>query len=110
RLFAGRKPFLMVTDPPYGVKYDPGWRQRAGINRNAKKLGKVANDDRADWTPAWRLFPGRVAYVYHGGLKANTVQDSLEQADFEMRAQIIWAKDRLALGRGDYHWQHEPCW
>ena len=27
-----------------------------------------------------------------------------------MRAQIIWAKDRLALSRGDYHWQHEPCW
>jgi DNA modification methylase len=27
-----------------------------------------------------------------------------------MRAQIVWAKDRLVLGRGDYHWQHEPCW
>jgi DNA modification methylase len=27
-----------------------------------------------------------------------------------MRAQIIWAKDRLVLSRGDYHWQHEPCW
>jgi DNA modification methylase len=25
------------------------------------------------------------------------------------RAQIIWAKDRLVLSRGDYHWQHEPC-
>jgi hypothetical protein len=23
--------------------------------------------------------------------------------------QIIWAKDRLVLSRGDYHWQHEPC-
>ena len=27
-----------------------------------------------------------------------------------MRSQIIWAKDRFALSRGDYHWQHEPCW
>ena len=27
-----------------------------------------------------------------------------------IRAQIIWAKDRLVMGRGDYHWQHEPCW
>jgi DNA modification methylase len=25
-------------------------------------------------------------------------------------SQIIWAKDRLVLSRGDYHWQHEPCW
>jgi DNA methylase len=29
---------------------------------------------------------------------------------FDIRAQIIWAKERLVLGRGDYHWQHEPCW
>jgi DNA modification methylase len=29
---------------------------------------------------------------------------------FNVRSQIIWAKDRLVLSRGDYHWQHEPCW
>ena len=29
---------------------------------------------------------------------------------FKVRSQIIWAKDRLVLSRGDYHWQHEPCW
>jgi DNA modification methylase len=38
------------------------------------------------------------------------VQDSLEASGFEVRAQIIWAKDRFALSRGHYHWQHEPCW
>src|ERR1019366_2367035 len=27
-----------------------------------------------------------------------------------IRAQIVWAKQHFALGRGDYHWQHEPCW
>jgi DNA modification methylase len=21
-----------------------------------------------------------------------------------------WAKERLVLSRGHYHWQHEPCW
>jgi hypothetical protein len=29
---------------------------------------------------------------------------------FTIRAQIIWAKERLVIGRGDYHWQHEPAW
>ena len=38
------------------------------------------------------------------------MQASLEAAGFEIRAQIVWAKDRMALSRGDYHWQHEPCW
>ena len=23
---------------------------------------------------------------------------------------MIWAKQQFAIGRGDYHWQHEPCW
>ena len=35
---------------------------------------------------------------------------SLEASGFDMRAQIIWAKDRFAFSRGHYHWQHEPCW
>jgi len=103
-------PHLMVTDPPYGVEYDPAWRARAGINKNKGKLGKVANDDRADWREAWALFPGDVAYVWHGALHAAEVAESLSSAGFDVRAQAIWAKDRLVLGRGHYHWQHEPCW
>ena len=104
------QPHLMVTDPPYGVEYDPGWRKQAGLKRDDRKLGKVANDDRADWREAWALFPGSVAYVWHAGRYASTVQDSLAAVGFDVRSQIIWAKDRFALSRGHYHWQHEPCW
>jgi hypothetical protein len=72
-LLAGVSPHLMVTDPPYGVNYDPAWRKRAGVNLNARKLGKVANDDRADWREAWALFPGSVAYVWHAvGIQARS--------------------------------------
>lgn len=110
KVLDGSKPLLMVTDPPYGVDYDPTWRARAGVNLNPRKLGLVANDDRADWAEAWQLFPGDVAYVWHAGLHASEVHASLVATGFELRGQIIWAKDRFALGRGDYHWQHEPCW
>ncbi len=103
------KPLLMVTDPPYGVEYDPEWRQRQGVSAS-KRTGKVRNDDRADWREAWALFPGAIAYVWHGALHATTVAESLQAEGFAIRAQIIWAKDRLVIGRGDYHWQHEPCW
>jgi DNA modification methylase len=74
------------------------------------KQGKVKNDDRADWTPAWQLSPATVAYVWHAGLRAAEVQASLEVSGFDVVSQIIWAKDRFALSRGDYHWKHEPCW
>ena len=61
RLLGGVKPLLMVTDPPYGVEYDPSWRNQAGAAKT-KRTGKVLNDDRADWREAWALFPGDVAY------------------------------------------------
>jgi DNA modification methylase len=109
RLLGDVKPMLMATDQPYGVQYDPEWRKRAGVN-NSNRMGKVRNDDRADWREAWALFPGDVAYVWHGALHASTVADSLESCGFEIRSQIVWAKPSLVMGRGHYHWQHEPCW
>lgn len=109
RLLGTDVPQLMVTDPPYGVAYDPAWRHRAGVNASTR-LGKVSNDDRADWREAWALFPGNIAYVWHGALHTLTVAESLIATGFNLRTQIIWAKERLVLGRGDYHWQHEPCW
>ena len=108
RLLDGARPHLMTTDPAYGVNYDPEWRNEAGVSAKMR-TGKVANDDRADWRAAWALFPGDVAYVWHAGVHARTVIESLEAAGFAVRSQIVWAKSRFVLGRGDYHWQHEPC-
>lgn len=108
------KPHLMVTDPPYGVEYNANWRNEAdranGKSYGASAIGTVSNDGQADWTETWRLFPGDVAYVWHAGRHASTVQLSLAAAGLELRSQIIWAKTRLIISRGDYHWQHEPCW
>ena len=109
RLLDGAKPILMTTDPPYGVSYDPAWRHRLNPDQRTA-VGRVTNDDRANWTEAWRLFPGAIAYVWHAGLKAATVAADLETAEFCLRAQIVWIKQHFALSRGDYHWAHEPCW
>jgi DNA modification methylase len=109
KVLNGVKPHLMVTDPPYGVKYDPSWRVKAGAASSGAALGKVLNDDRADWREAWALFPGSVAYVWHGGLHAGIVAESLMHCKFSIRAQIVWVKTRAAFSRGHYHWQHEPA-
>ena len=111
-LLNGSEPILMVTDPPYGVNYDPAWRKgikgKQGVA--ARAVGKVQNDDQVNWALAWHLFPGSVAYVWHAGKYCADVQKSLEEAEFEIISQIIWVKQHFALSRGDYHWQHEPCW
>jgi DNA modification methylase len=102
-------PLLMVTDPPYGVEYDPALRGRKDRKRSLRSTGKVLNDDRADWREAWAHFPGVVVYIWHSALHGAVVAESLLASGFELRAQIIWAKQHFAFGRGDYHWQHEAC-
>ena len=109
RLLDGVTPILMVTDPPYGVSYDPAWRHRVDPSQRTA-VGRVANDDRAEWSEAWRLFPGDVTYVWHAALKAATVAGDLQVAGFQIRSQIIWVKQHFALSRGAYHWAHEPAW
>lgn len=108
KILGGEVPTVMVTDPPYGVSYDPQWRARAGL-AGAVAGAALANDDRADWGEAWALFPGPVAYVWHGALHAHEVAKSLYDHGFNIRGQIVWVKTKAALSRGAYHWQHEPA-
>jgi DNA modification methylase len=108
QLLKNDRPVLMVTDPPYGVQLDPEWRERAGLGKQ-RQTGTVPNDDRVDWRAAYRLFEGDVAYVWHAGVHAAEVAAGLEEMGFRIRAQIIWVKQHFALGRGDYHWRHEPA-
>jgi len=114
KLMGGKIAELMVTDPPYGVEYDANWRNERvredGSPIGGRAVGKVVNDDIADWREAWALFSGDVAYVWSAALQSNAARASLEASGFVVRSQIIWAKRGFAISRGDYHWQHEPCW
>jgi len=102
------RPVVMITDPPYGVEYDPMWREEAGLGAQ-RQTGKVANDDRVDWSEAVRCFPGDIIYIWHAGIHSGPVAAGLLEVGFEIRAQIIWTKPHFVLSRGSYHWQHEPC-
>ena len=106
----GDKPLLMVTDPPYGVEYDADWRMRANLNNTGSYgYGELTNDDRADWREAWALFPGDVAYVWHAMKTQHAVANSLLESSFEIRAEVVWAKNTLVISQGHYHPQHESC-
>jgi DNA modification methylase len=114
---AGVKPHLMVTDPPYGVEYDADWRTTARNGDGSllstgtgRAKGRVENDTRADWSEAWALFPGDVAYVWCASLHIHSAAEALITSGFDLRASIIWAKSNFAISHGHYHWQHEPCW
>lgn len=115
RLLGDCRPFIMVTDPPYGVNYDPEWRNEAAkkgtLHYAARRVGRVPNDDRVDWSDAWRLFPGAVAYTWSpAGNHVIETGLALQAAGYQIRNQIIWKKRNFPVSRGAYTYQHEPCW
>jgi DNA modification methylase len=124
RLLGESSPFLMVTDPPYGIELDSEWRDRAGLNTRGpaepsylKRRTKghretsISGDTRADWSEAFALVPRlEVAYVFHASKFTREVLDGLLRIGFLHHQQIIWDKGRTVLTRTHYWFQHEPCW
>jgi DNA modification methylase len=124
RLLGDRKPFLMVTDPPYGIELDSEWRDRAGLNSCGSAEASymkhrtaghtettISGDTRADWSDAFALVPSlQIAYVWHASVFTREVLDGLLRIGFLHHQQIIWDKQRTVLTRTHYWFQHEPCW
>lgn len=112
KLLNGQSPNTMITDPPYGVKYEADWRAKAKGRKKTEReeSSNLMNDDEADWYDAYVLFPGSVAYVWHASAFTDVVMDGLRRSGFDIKQQIIWNKNIHALSRSDYHWKHEPCW
>lgn len=113
------RPQLMVTDPPYGVEYDPNWRNERGtlkpngtrsVGAGGRAIGEVNNDDQADWREAFDLFTGDVIYSWCASWFLPETASVLDAAGFERRSLIIWTKNHLTIGGSHYHWKHEPCW
>lgn len=103
RLLAGNEPFLMVTDPPYGVNYDPSWREKHDV----KSTDYMFDDSVADWGQVYELSPCSVLYIWHGTLKTVEVATGIQKAGYDLRAVIIWVKPQQVIARGAYNWQHE---
>jgi hypothetical protein len=102
---------MLICDPPYGIEYQPEWRTKVGGAIAApRSIRRVLNDDRVDWSSVYAGSGCDVAYVWHAARYVGEVAQGLRAAGYELRCQIIWAKSHFALSRGDYHWQHEPCW
>jgi len=109
RLMSADAADLIFIDPPYNVDYE-GYTEE-----HLKIRGDRMSD--ADFKrfleSAFRacrtvVKPGASLYVYHSSSWQREFQNALEAVGFEVRCQIIWAKNTFAWGFGRYKFQHEP--
>src|SRR5450631_3348848 len=109
KLMAGTQADLVFTDPPYNVDYEGYTEERLKI-----KGDRMSDADFKQFLErAFRSYrtvvkPGASLYVCHSSSWQREFQNALEAAGFEVRCQLIWAKNTFAWGFGRYKFQHEP--
>jgi len=109
KLMAGSPADLVFTDPPYNVDYEGYTEERLKI-----KGDRMSDADfKRFLEAAFRSYrkavkPGASMYLCHSSSWQREFQNALEAAGFEVRCQIIWAKNTFAWGFGRYKFQHEP--
>jgi len=106
-LFAGEKPALVWTDPPYGVDY-VGKTERQLTIRNDASDGIEAVFGGALQAATPLLASGAVFYVCcPAGPQGTVFRASLAEAGWLHRQTLVWVKNALVLGHSDYHYRHE---
>jgi DNA modification methylase len=109
RLMAGHAADLVFTDPPYNVDYQ-GYTNEHLTIKNDKMTPERFQLFLESTFRSYRsvVKPGASLYVCHGSSMQREFQGAMEAAGFEVRCQIIWAKNTFAWGFGRYKFQHEP--
>jgi DNA modification methylase len=109
RLMAGDAADLIFTDPPYNVDYEGYTDDKLKIQGDRMSDADFKQFLEAAFRSCRTVVkPGASLYVCHSSSWQREFQNALEAAGFEVRCQIIWAKNTFAWGFGRYKFQHEP--
>ena len=108
RLMDGERADLLWTDPPYGVDYVGKTPKAMRITGDSPQ--GLAELLEAAFTQAGAVLrPGARIYLAHpaGPLSVLFLQAFLAQG-WRLHQTLVWVKDSIVLGHGDYHYRHEP--
>jgi len=106
---AGDVSDMVFTDPPYNVDYEGYTEERLKIKGDRMSAGEFKQFlESAFHSYRTIVKPGASIYICHSSSWQREFQDALELENFEVRCQIIWAKNTFAWGFGRYKFQHEP--
>jgi DNA modification methylase len=109
RLMNGEQADVVFTDPPYNVDYTGYTDEKLKIQGDRMAPADFDRFLRKSFTSYGSVLkPGASMYVCHASSIQREFQNAIESAGFEIRCQIIWAKNTFAWGFGRYKFQHEP--
>jgi DNA modification methylase len=108
RLMGRSRAQLLLTDPPYGVAYSGKTARRLEI-QNDREDGLLELLRSAFAAIDAVLLPGAPIYLFHpAGPASVCFTDALRDTGWKIRQGLVWVKDSMVLGHGDYHYRHEP--
>jgi len=108
RLMDGKKADMVFTDPPYGVDYDGGHKEWKVIeNDGNQEFEQTINDAFANLVVVTKLDAGW--YIWHASNTSDEFYKAVKNIGKKPSAQIVWVKNNMAGGFGDYRGKHEPC-
>jgi DNA modification methylase len=110
RLMDGAPADLLLTDPPYGVKYVGKTADALTIENDAMEGEEYRRFLTAAFTAgAAHLRPGGSFYIWHADTAGLPTRWACSDAGLTVRQCLVWIKNTMVLGRQDYQWRHEPC-
>jgi DNA modification methylase len=109
KLMAGDAADMIFIDPPYNVDYEGYTEEHLKIKGDRMSDGDFKRFlESAFRTCRSVVKSGASLYICHSSSWQREFQNALEAAGFNVRCQIIWAKNTFAWGFGRYKFQHEP--
>src|ERR1017187_5228139 len=109
RLMNGAAADLVFIDPPYNCDYQGYTEEHLTIQGDRMSGAEFKQFLEAAFLSCRAVIkPGASLYVCHSSSWQREFQNALEAAGFEVRCQIIWAKNTFAWGFGRYKFRHEP--
>jgi DNA modification methylase len=109
RLMIGEAADLVFSDLPYNCAYEGYTKDKLTIQNDNMRSEEFTRFLRASFVSFRTIVkPGASLYICHSSAFQREFQNALEDTGFEVRCQIIWAKNTFAWGFGRYKFQHEP--
>lgn len=100
------------TDPPYGVSYEGKTKDKMVIANDS-----LSKDDLLPFlldvfaNVKYACKEGAPVYVAHpAGELHNVFYQAIVKSDLVLKQTLVWVKNTFAMGRSDYHYQHEPIY